>query len=144
MRFAVPEVIRLVRYDRIPHREVAFTRHNVFARDRYKCSYCGKRKSSDELDLDHVVPRSRDGANEWTNVVTSCRPCNLRKADRLPDEAGMPLKNRPVRPRCGRGTTTAPREHRSAIRACASNDSTIAASLGRALPPPGRVRRESR
>lgn len=99
MRFAVPEVIRLVRYDRIPHREVAFTRHNVFARDRWRCSYCGKRKGSEELDLDHVVPRSRDGAHEWTNVVTSCRPCNLKKADRLPDEAGMPLKNRPERPR---------------------------------------------
>lgn len=99
MRFAVPEVIRLVRYDRIPHREVAFTRHNVFARDRYKCAYCGKRKPSDELDLDHVIPRSRDGSNEWTNIVTSCRPCNLKKADRLPDEAGMPLKSRPERPR---------------------------------------------
>ncbi len=99
IRLAVPEVIRLVRYDRIPHREVAFTRHNVFARDRYRCAYCGKRKSSAELDLDHVVPRSRAGANEWTNVVTSCRPCNLKKADRLPEEAGMPLKRHPLRPR---------------------------------------------
>jgi 5-methylcytosine-specific restriction endonuclease McrA len=98
-RFAVPEVIRLVRYDRIPQREVAFTRHNVFARDRHRCSYCGKKKGTDELDLDHVLPRSRGGPHEWTNVVTSCRQCNLRKADKLPDEAGMPLRIRPEKPR---------------------------------------------
>ena len=55
-RFAVPEVIRLVRYDRIPHREVAFTRHNVFARDRHRCAYCGKKKPTEQLDLDHVLP----------------------------------------------------------------------------------------
>lgn len=98
-RFAVPEVIRLVRYDRVPHREVAFTRHNVFARDRHRCAYCGKKKGTDELDLDHVLPRSRGGPHEWTNVVTSCRPCNLMKADKLPDEAGMPLRIRPEKPR---------------------------------------------
>ena len=55
MRFAVPEVIRLVHYDRIPHREVAFTRHNVFARDRHRCSYCGKKKPTVELDLDPSI-----------------------------------------------------------------------------------------
>jgi 5-methylcytosine-specific restriction endonuclease McrA len=99
MRFAVPEVIRLVRYDRVPHREVAFTRHNVFARDGRRCAYCGKRKATDELDLDHVIPRSRGGPHVWTNVVTSCRPCNLKKADKLPEEAGMPLKVRPEKPR---------------------------------------------
>lgn len=98
-RFAVPEVIRLVRYDRIPQREVAFTRHNVFARDHHRCSYCGKKKGVSELDLDHVLPRSRGGPHEWTNVVTSCRPCNLRKADKLPEEAGMPLKVTPAKPR---------------------------------------------
>ncbi len=95
----VPEVIRLVSYDRIPQREVAFTRHNVFARDRHRCSYCGKKKNTDELDIDHVLPRSRGGPHEWGNVVTSCRPCNLRKADKLPDEAGMPLRVRPEKPR---------------------------------------------
>jgi 5-methylcytosine-specific restriction endonuclease McrA len=99
LRLAVPEVIRLVRYDRIPHREVAFSRHNVFARDGHRCAYCGKRRPSDELDLDHVVPKSRGGPHDWTNVVTSCRACNLRKADKLPDEAGMPLKIRPAKPR---------------------------------------------
>ncbi|OGR97323.1 MAG: hypothetical protein A2V88_01300 [Elusimicrobia bacterium RBG_16_66_12] len=99
LRFAVPEVIRLVRYDRIPLREVAFTRHNIFARDKHRCSYCGKKKSTDELDLDHVLPRSRGGPHEWDNVVTSCRPCNLKKADKLPDEAGMPLKVTPAKPR---------------------------------------------
>ena len=99
LRFAVPEVIRLVRYDRVPQREVAFTRHNIFARDRHRCSYCGRKKPSDELDLDHVVLRSRGGIHAWGNVVTSCRPCNLKKADKLPDEAGMPLKIAPAKPR---------------------------------------------
>jgi len=99
LRFAVPEVIRLVRYDRVPQREVAFTRHNIFARDKHRCSYCGKKKPSDELDLDHVLPRSRGGSHEWSNVVTSCRPCNLKKADKLPEEAGMPLKVSPAKPR---------------------------------------------
>lgn len=99
MRLAVPEVIRLVRYDRVPQREIAFTRHNIFARDKHRCSYCGKKRPSDELDLDHVVPRSRGGAHGWSNVVTSCRPCNLRKADKLPEEAGMPLKIAPAKPR---------------------------------------------
>ena len=98
-RFAVPEVIRLVRYDRVPQREVAFTRHNVFARDRHRCAYCGKKKPVDELDLDHVTPKSRGGPHAWTNVVTSCRPCNLKKADKLPEEASMPLKVRPEKPR---------------------------------------------
>ncbi len=99
VRLAVPEVIRLVRYDRVPHREVAFTRHNVFARDGRRCAYCGRRRPTEELDLDHVVPRSRGGGHSWTNVVTSCRPCNLKKADKLPEEAGMPLKFRPSKPR---------------------------------------------
>ncbi|MBI4371991.1 MAG: HNH endonuclease [Elusimicrobia bacterium] len=99
LRFAVPEVIRLTRYDRVPRRDVAFTRHNVFARDRHRCAYCGRRQPPDALDLDHVVPRSRGGPHDWTNVVASCRPCNLRKADRLPDEADMPLKARPEKPR---------------------------------------------
>ena len=99
LRFAVPEVIRLVRYDRIPQREVAFTRHNIFARDKHRCSYCGRKKPTDELDLDHVLPRSRGGPHEWGNVVTSCRPCNLKKADKLPGEAGMPLKVAPAKPR---------------------------------------------
>jgi 5-methylcytosine-specific restriction endonuclease McrA len=98
-RLAVPEVIRLVRYDRIPHREVAFTRHNVFARDRHRCAYCGKKKSVNELDIDHVLPKSRGGPHEWTNVVTSCRACNLKKADKLPEEASMPLQVRPEKPR---------------------------------------------
>jgi 5-methylcytosine-specific restriction endonuclease McrA len=99
VKIAVPEVIRLTNYDRVPHREVAFTRHNVFARDKHRCSYCGKRKPTDELDLDHVLPRSRGGPHAWTNVVTSCRVCNLRKADKLPDEAGMPLRLQPEKPR---------------------------------------------
>lgn len=99
VKIAVPEIIRLVRYDRVPHREVAFTRHNIFARDQHRCAYCGKRKGTDELDIDHVVPRSRGGPHEWSNVVASCRPCNLRKADKMPDEAGMPLRVRPQKPR---------------------------------------------
>lgn len=101
LRMAVPEVVRLCRYDRVPSREVAFTRHNIYARYRYRCCYCGRRFPPAELNLDHVVPRSRGGVNDWSNVVSACRPCNLRKADRLPDELGMTLLVKPEKPDWG-------------------------------------------
>lgn len=94
--FARPAVIRLVAYVRIPHgyrRRV--TRKAVFARDDWVCQYCG---SETALTLDHVIPRSRGGPTEWENVVAACPPCNRRKNDRLPKEAGMKLRQVPKRP----------------------------------------------
>jgi 5-methylcytosine-specific restriction endonuclease McrA len=96
--FPVPSVIRLRRYIRRPHRQrVAFNRKNVFRRDDHACQYCGLH--SNDLTLDHVLPRSRGGPTSWNNVVACCRKCNAKKRDRTPDEAGMHLNRRPVAPR---------------------------------------------
>jgi 5-methylcytosine-specific restriction endonuclease McrA len=85
--FAHPLVIRLRRYVRIPRFGARrITRRAVFARDGFRCQYCG---SPGSLTVDHVVPRSRGGTSLWDNIVTACAPCNLRKGDRLPHEAGM-------------------------------------------------------
>ena len=80
----VPEVITLTRYDRLPIKIVAFSRRNVFKRDGYTCQYCGCRPGSEELTIDHVVPRSRNGLSSWTNCVLACIDCNTRKANRWP------------------------------------------------------------
>lgn len=95
----IPRVIVLVAYDRVPRRTVRFSRHNIFIRDRNRCQYCGRTFPRSELNLDHVVPRSRGGRTEWENIVCSCLACNKRKGGRLPSEAGMRLIGQPVRPR---------------------------------------------
>ena len=101
LRIAVPEVIRLTRYDRLPRLEVTFTRHNIYEHYRYRCCYCGRRFATRELNLDHVVPRSRGGMSDWDNIVTACLPCNTRKANRLPEEAGMRPLVKPSKPKWG-------------------------------------------
>ena len=95
----VPRVIRLVAYDKIPKREVKFSRKNILARDGNRCQYCGKRLPLSQLSLDHVHPKSRGGKSTWTNVVTACSPCNTRKGGRLPHEASMKLRTVPVVPK---------------------------------------------
>ena len=91
-----PHVIRLVTYVRVPRAvQRKISRRALFARDGWRCVYCGS--SSGRLTLDHVVPRSRGGESIWENVVTSCAPCNLRKGDRLLEESGLQL-GRPPRP----------------------------------------------
>ena len=96
---AVPRIIRLLIFDRLPRQEVKLTRRNVFARDRNRCQYCGKRFATSELSLDHVVPRSRGGRTTWDNIVCACFTCNVRKGGRTPAEAGVTLITEPVRPR---------------------------------------------
>ena len=81
----MPSVVSLKTYIK-PSRHPAFTRFNVFLRDRFTCQYCGER---DELTFDHVVPRSKGGLTTWENVVAACSPCNLRKGDKLCREADM-------------------------------------------------------
>jgi len=95
----IPRVIVLVAYDRIPRRTVRFSRHNIYIRDRNRCQYCGRTFPRSELNLDHVIPRSRGGRTEWENIVCSCLSCNKRKGGRLPWEAGMRLVAPPARPR---------------------------------------------
>ena len=98
VRLRVPEVVTLVRYDRLPAAAVTFSRRNVFKRDRFTCQYCGTQPGSEELTIDHVVPRAQGGTSSWTNCVLSWLACNKRKADRTPDQAGMKLRKEPVRP----------------------------------------------
>jgi 5-methylcytosine-specific restriction endonuclease McrA len=95
----VPLVIRLVYYVRIPHQvTLAPSRNSIMMRDNYTCQYCGATPGRAGLTLDHVMPRSRGGQTSWENVVAACRPCNIRKGDRTPDEVGMMLRKRPGRP----------------------------------------------
>ncbi len=98
-RIRVPRVIVLMAFDRIPRRHVRFSRINIFARDGFICQYCGLRPARSELNLDHVVPRSRGGKTTWENVVCSCLDCNRRKGGRTPEQARLRLRRRPTRPR---------------------------------------------
>ena len=95
----VPRIIRLLIYNRLPERAVKFNRRNIYARDENRCQYCGKRFSTQELTLDHVVPRSRGGASTWDNLVCCCVPCNMRKGGRVPENAGLKLIRRPYKPK---------------------------------------------
>lgn len=98
MQIAVPKVIRLLGYDKLPAQEVKLNRRNIFARDRNHCQYCGKHFSSSELSLDHVVPRSQGGGASWDNLVCCCVSCNSSKGGRTPKQANMPLIRKPVKP----------------------------------------------
>jgi len=97
-RFRIPEVISLVEYDRLPQGKVTFSKRNIFKRDRFTCQYCGVQPARDQQTLDHVQPRSRGGESTWENCVLACFPCNHRKADRTPKEAGIRLRKAPIRP----------------------------------------------
>jgi 5-methylcytosine-specific restriction endonuclease McrA len=95
----IPRVVQLMEFDRMPRSTVRLTRRNIFLRDAHTCQYCARQLPTRDLNLDHVMPRSRGGPMSWDNVVCSCRVCNLRKGSRTPPEAGMRLLRRPVRPR---------------------------------------------
>jgi 5-methylcytosine-specific restriction endonuclease McrA len=93
----LPSVVSLKEF--IPQaRRPAFTRFNVFLRDRFCCQYCGEHLPTHELTFDHLVPRSRGGRTCWENVVTACQYCNLLKGSRLPHEARMFPRQRPAQP----------------------------------------------
>lgn len=105
LRLAVPEVIALKFFEKVPRMAVPFTRRNIYHHYGYRCCYCGRRLPSNELNLDHVVPRSRGGATDWANIVTACIPCNLRKGSSLPHEAGMRLVIPISKPKIRQGVT---------------------------------------
>ena len=94
----LPSVIRLLRFVRNKHLNVRFSRKNVFLRDDHTCQYCGERFEPRYLTCDHIMPKSRGGTTEWTNIVTSCVYCNLRKGDKLPEEVDMLPRRKPARP----------------------------------------------
>jgi 5-methylcytosine-specific restriction endonuclease McrA len=94
----IPAVVRLLRAFRRHAKPVKFSRVNIYARDHYRCQYCGRRASISELTYDHVTPRSQGGRTEWTNIVTACYECNRKKGGRTPREAGLQLLAQPVQP----------------------------------------------
>mgnify|MGYP006432554995 CR=1 FL=1 len=96
---AVPKVIRVLSYDRVPRQQVKLNRRNLFARDRNQCQYCGHSFPTSELSIDHVVPRTQGGGDTWKNLVCSCVRCNAKKGGRTPAEARMKLIRKPLRPR---------------------------------------------
>jgi len=96
---AVPRIIRLAIYDRLPRQAVKFNRRNIYARDGNRCQYCGKKYSTNELSLDHVIPRSQGGTSTWENIVCACLQCNIRKGGRTPTQAGLHLIHPPVKPK---------------------------------------------
>ncbi len=96
----VPSVVALKRYIRFDGRP-AFTRYNIYLRDGFSCQYCGDRFPTNDLTFDHVQPKSRGGRTEWENVVSACAPCNIKKSNRTPLEAKMPLVQPPGEPSIG-------------------------------------------
>ncbi len=97
---AVPQVLRLKFYARVPHRRTpAWTRRGVFERDQFTCAYCGRRYAARDLTVDHLIPTSQGGTSTWGNTVAACGRCNQRKANRTPHEAGMKLLIEPKTPR---------------------------------------------
>jgi 5-methylcytosine-specific restriction endonuclease McrA len=96
---AVPRIIRLLGYDKLPRQDVKFNRRNIFARDSNKCQYCGKKFATQDLSLDHVIPRSQNGKSTWDNIVCCCVKCNVKKGGRTPEQAHMKLLSKPVKPK---------------------------------------------
>lgn len=94
----VPAIIRLKSAVYPTKRRVRLSRKNVLLRDGHTCQYCRQTFSKHQMNLDHVQPRSRGGQTRWTNIVASCIPCNTKKGDRTPAEAGMQLLKEPVPP----------------------------------------------
>lgn len=94
-----PSVVRLLKYVKRTNKRVKFSRINVFSRDSFTCQYCQAQPGTSELTYDHVIPRAKKGTTVWENIVTCCLPCNYKKGDRTPEEAGMKLLKKPVRPK---------------------------------------------
>jgi len=97
LEMRLPSVIALKSYV-ASTRYPAFTRFNVFLRDGFRCQYCQTPHLTHELTFDHVVPRARGGTTTWTNVVTACGECNMRKGSRPLESCGMALRRKPWQP----------------------------------------------
>ena len=96
---AVPKIVRVLGYDRLPREQVKLNRRNIYARDSNRCQYCGKTFPTKELTLDHVKPRVQGGGNSWINLVCACVKCNARKGGRTPEQAGIRLIRPAVKPK---------------------------------------------
>jgi len=94
-RLPWPSIVRLRAYISVPYRNIMLSRKNILRRDHFRCQYC---ESKEKLTIDHVIPKSRGGRERWDNLVAACVPCNNRKGNHTPDEAGMTLRRKPFRP----------------------------------------------
>jgi len=97
-RVRIPDVLLLHVFNDFVRREVRFSRMSIFERDQFTCQYCSKRLPKSQLTIDHVLPVSRGGGDSWENLVLACFHCNVRKGDRTPEEAHMPLLRHPAKP----------------------------------------------
>jgi 5-methylcytosine-specific restriction endonuclease McrA len=99
--FPVPSIVRFVRTvaKAFYRRGVAFNRRNVYLRDKGRCQYCGLRVPSTNFDFEHILPKAQGGRTTWENIVVACLPCNQKKGNRTPPEAGMKLRSKPMRPK---------------------------------------------
>ena len=97
-KIALPEIIILRKYDRLPIRDVKYSRQTLFQRDNHTCAYCGKVFERKLLTIDHIVPRAQGGKTTWNNTISACTTCNSKKADRTPEQAGMHLRFKPKKP----------------------------------------------
>ena len=99
VQIAVPRIIRLLGYDRLPAQVVKLNRRNLFARDRNQCQYCGKHFPTSDLSIDHVLPRTQGGGESWENLVCACIWCNAKKGSHTPEQASMKLIRPSKRPK---------------------------------------------
>lgn len=95
IEFKAPTIIRLLNYVKIKLFKVVLTKRNILIRDGFKCVYCG---DPNNLTLDHLIPKSKGGKNDWYNLVTCCDTCNKKKGDKTPEEAKMTLLRKPFKP----------------------------------------------
>ena len=98
IKLRLPRVVLLMVYDRMPKKEVKFTRHNIFQRDKNTCQYCGEKFDCRDLNLDHVIPRQHNGPTSWENIVCCLMPDKTKKSNKTPAQAGMNLIRQPKKP----------------------------------------------
>ncbi len=91
-----PTIVRVVQFKHVERKKIPLTKRNIFRRDGFECSYCGR--PGGELTVDHIQPKSRGGRDDWSNLTSACKTCNNVKNDRTPEEAGMVLRKKPSRP----------------------------------------------
>lgn len=97
----IPKILILKYYVKLPFKRIAPTRKNIFKRDKYTCQYCGIDLCEKSATIDHIIPKSKGGGSTWTNMIASCKDCNLFKGNRTPKEARMDIRNKPKEPSYG-------------------------------------------
>lgn len=97
--FRVPQVIQLCKYGKIPQQNIHFSRRMIYKRDGFACQYCGVKVGQATGTVEHILPKSRNGKTTWENTCLACVPCNSKKANRTPEEAGMKLIRIPQKPK---------------------------------------------